>query len=240
MITLNALHADWLTTAATPTARRLWRTWTTDHPGLAEHAGPVEAIASTTEKTIDPAPVLNAFIELSADHTLARYGIVDAFIPWMGRHLATHVVPSRERADQLSVLITGFLEAAVELAPHGPLTWPSTAIIHAAEGTIRHYYRRLGTIPEPLGDPTDIDRTRLPIITMRPSTHRLTGDELVIAGLTTAVTDRTITLEEANLVAGVLHGRTAKDQAPGMYIAKRTAQKRVRRIVLKLADQAAA
>ena len=54
------------------------------------------------------------------------------------------------------------------------------------------------------------------------------------------MTDRTITLEEANLVAGVLHGRTAKDQAPGMYIAKRTAQKRVRRIVLKLADQAAA
>ena len=75
---------------------------------------------------------------------------------------------------------------------------------------------------------------------MRPSTHRLTGDELVIAGFTTAVTEQTITLEEANLVAGVLNGRTAKDQAPGMYIAKRTAQKRVRRIVLKLADQAAA
>ena len=240
MITLTALHTDWLTTASTPSARRLWRTWTTQHPALVAHAGPVEAIASTAEKTIDPAPVLNAFLALSAEHNLARYGIVDAFIPWMGRHLATHVVPSRERSDQIASLITGFLEAAVELAPHAPHTWPSTAIVHAAEGPIRHYYRRLATIPKPLGDPTDIDRTTLPIVTMRPSTHRLTGDELVIAGLTTAVTEHTITLEEANLVAGVLHGRTAKDQAPGMYIAKRTAQKRVRRIVLKLADQTAA
>ena len=242
MITLNALHHDWLTTASAPSARRLWRAWTTQHPALAEHPGPGEAIASTRDKAHCPAPVLNAFIALSAEHTLARYGIVDAFIPWMGRHLATHVVPTRERSDQMSVLIAGFLEAAVTLAPTAPHDWPSTALVHAAEGPIRHYYRRLGDIPQPLGDPTDLDRTTLPVVTIKPSaTHRLSGDELVIAELSNGVADKTITLEDANLLARVvIGGRTAQEQAPGLFIAERTAQWRVRKLAHRLAERVAA
>jgi hypothetical protein len=242
MITLNALHSDWLTTASTISARRLWRTWTPQYPALAEHPGPAEAIASTRTKTTCAAPVLNAFIGLSAEHTLARYGIVDAFIPWMGRHLATHVVPTRERSDQLSVLIAGFLEAAVTLAPTAPHEWPSTALVHVAEGPIRHYYRRLGNIPHPIGDPLDLDRTALPVVTIKPSaTHRLSGDELVIAELSNGVADKTISLEDANLFARVvIGGRTAQEQAPGLFIAQRTAQHRVRQLAHRLAERVAA
>jgi hypothetical protein len=88
MITLNALHSDWLTTASTPSARRLWRTWTTQYPALAEHPGPAEAIASTRNKATCPAPVLNAFIALSAEHTLARYAIVERTAQHRVRRLA--------------------------------------------------------------------------------------------------------------------------------------------------------
>jgi hypothetical protein len=241
MITLTALETDFNNNATTTTAKRLWRTWTTDHPALATYANATEAIAAVHTRRIDPAPIINAFLALSIDNILARQAILNAYIPWIGRHLATHTVPQRERDDQLSVIITAFLEAAVLLAPSAPHAWPTTTIIHTAECPIRTYYRRLHRLAEPLGGSDELDRSGAPVITAtRNSINRFSGPELVIAGLSSGVADKTISLDDANLVARMVNcGRTATEQAPGLRLAPRTAQWRVQRTALRLVAQAA-
>jgi hypothetical protein len=241
MITLTALETDFNNNATRTTAKRLWRTWTTDHPALAPYDNAAEAVAAIHTRRIEPAPIVNAFLALSVDHVLARQAILNTYIPWIGRHLATHTVPSRERGDQLSVLITAFLEAAVTLAPTAPHTWPTTTIVHVAETPIRTYYRRLNRIAEPLGGSEELDRCGAPVITATSnSTCRLSGPELVIAALSTGVADKTISLDDANLVARMVNlGETATEQAPRLHLAPRTAQWRVQRTALRLADHAA-
>jgi hypothetical protein len=240
MITLTALHNDWLTTATTPTARRLWRTWTHQHEALAAY--PDAATASTTaRRSPNPAPVLNAVLALAADHPLARHAILDAYLPWIGRHLRTHPVDRDERDDQIATLVTTLLDTTVALAPDAPYEWPATQIVNAMRNPLRAYYRALAERPEPLGGPGQLDRYALPLVTIpRGNTQPYTGEELAIAALAAGVATNTIRIDDANLVARMItDGASAQSQAPRLFIAQRTAQHRARTIALHLAADAA-
>jgi hypothetical protein len=237
---LSAIRSDFHNTATTSRNRHLYRTWTNTHPVLAGYPDAAAAINAASHRSPDSDGILNAFLTLAAKESLARYGIVEAFAPWIARQLASHNVPERERDDHAAVIVNAFIEASVLLGANAPYPWPVGMIIHAAENPIRMYYRRLDRIAEPAGLADDIEQTQLPLVSIRRNTLAITGEELALTALSNSVAAHTVSLADANLFARVLTGAaTAAEQAPGLFISRRRAQQRVRAVADHLAATAA-
>lgn len=87
MLTLTAIRTDLTTTFTTARGRRLYRTWTDQHPILTAYPTPLDAVRAAQHHTLDGDEILNAFLALSATEPLAQQAIVVAFQPWVAARI---------------------------------------------------------------------------------------------------------------------------------------------------------
>ena len=239
MLTLTAIRNDLTTTFTTARGRRLYRTWTDEHTILAAYDTPLGAISAAQHHTLDGDEILNAFLALSATESLAQQAIVVAFQPWIAAHIGTHRVPRRDGDDHTATLIAAFIDAAAILAPEAPYLWPATAIVHVAWNPIRRHYRHLSRVALPVGPADEFEET-LSLRVHLPGSCATSGPELVLAGLVKQLHARTITLEDANIVARlVADGQSARQQAARLFMSPRVAQRRVHTVTGHLLANAA-
>lgn len=239
MLTLNAIRTDLTTTFTTARGRRLYRTWTNEHPILAAYDTPLDAIRAAQHHTLDGDEILNAFLALSATEPLAQQAIVVAFQPWIAAHIGTHRVPRRDGDDHTATLIAAFIDAAAILSPEAPYLWPATAIVHVAWNPIRRHYRHLSRVALPVGAADEFEES-LSLRVHLPGSCATSGPELVLAGLVKQLHAGTITLEDANIVARlVTDGESARQQAGRLYMSPRVAQRRVHTVTSHLLANAA-
>jgi hypothetical protein len=239
MLTLTAIRNDLTTTFQTTRGRRLWKTWTKNHPILTTYETPIRAITAAQNHAADADEILNAFLSLSASEPYARQAIVVAFQPWIAAHIGTHRVPRRDGDDHTATLIAAFIDAAVTLAPGAPHLWPATTITHAAYNPIRRHYRHLTRTAQPVGPASELEES-LNLRIHHPSSCATSGPELVISGLIKHVHAGTITLEEANIVARLVsNGQSARRQAAHLFVSPRVAQRRVHKVANHLIATAA-
>ena len=230
MLTLHEIRNDLTATFTTSRGRRLYRTWTDQHPIFAAYQTPLDAIDAAQNHHLDADEILNAFLALSATEPAARQAIVVAFHPWIANHLISHKVGCDERDDHRAVIIAAFINAAATLAAGAPYVWPASTIRHAAENPIRRHYRQLAGLPEPIGVGTDLqDYEGFRILL--PRFCPTSGPELVFNGLIAHVKTNTISLEDAGIVARlVTDGTSARQQAARLYMSARVAQRRVHKV----------
>ena len=239
MLTLTALRNDLTDATTTPRGRRLYRTWTAEHPILGAHDSVLDAITAAQSHDLDSDEILNALLQLSATQPPARQAIAVAFAPWINGHLATHRSRLGERDEHIAVLIAAFIEAAVTLAADAPYLWPASTIVHAAENPICRHYRHLVRAAEPIGPVSELEKTRNIRLLLRFACAT-SGPELVVAGLIQQLHAGTVTLQDANIVARIVaDGHSARQQAPGLYLSARAAQHRVRNVAHQLTNNAA-
>ena len=239
MLTLTAIRNDLTTTSTTSRGRHLYKAWTDEHPTLAAYDTPLDAIRAAQHHTLDSDEILNAFLALSATEPLARQAIVVAFQPWIAAHIGTHRVPRRDGDDHTATLIAAFIDAAAILAPEAPYLWPATAIVHVAWNPIRRHYRHLSRVALPVGPADEFEET-LSLRVHLPGSCATSGPELVLAGLVKQLHARTITLEDANIVARlVADGQSARQQAARLFMSPRVAQRRVHTVTGHLLANAA-
>jgi hypothetical protein len=239
MLTLTALRTDLTATFTTSKGRHLYRAWINEHPILANHHGPLDAIDAAQNHHLDGDEILNAFLTLSIDQPLAQQAIVVGFHPWIGQHLRTHGVPFGDRDDQIATLIAAFTEAAVELSAGAPYLWPASTIIHSAQNPIDRYYRHLARAVDPIGQATELEHIT-GIELLGHNRCNATGAELVLAGLVEGINAARFTLADAYMVARiVIDGESARHQSRTLYLSPRAIQHRVRNIATRLANQAA-
>ena len=239
MLTLTAIRNDLTTTFTTSRGRRLYRAWTDEHPIFAAYDTPLDAIDAAQDHHLNADEILNAFLTLSALEPLAQQAIVVAFHPWIATHLTTHRVACHERDDLAATIIAAFINAAVTLSADAPYLWPASVIRHAAENPIRCHYRQLARVATPVGAADELhesDQLRI----LLPRFCSTSGPELVFNGLIKQLTAKSITLEDATIVARlVTDGTSARQQAARLYMSPRVAQRRVHKVADQLLANAA-
>ena len=239
MLTLTAIRTDLTTAFTTSRGRRLYRTWSAEHPILAAYYNPVDAIHAAQHHKLHGDEILNAFLALSATEPLAQQAVVVAFQPWIAAHIATHRVPRRDGDDHTATLITAFTNAAATLSAEAPYLWPATAIVHTAWNPIRRHYRHLSRVAQPVGSTDEFEET-LSLRAHLPGSCATSGPELVLVGLIKQLLAQRITLEDANIVARIVSdGTSARQQAAQLYMSPRNAQRRVKAVASHLLANAA-